>query len=393
MSPSPSHVALVVSDSGRVEMKTVPTKQLRNGEILVSPLKVGICGTDLQIIRRIRSDTATILGHEGVAEIIKVGSGVSGFSLGQIVTFNPVNPYSQNDILGHSTEGLFQQRLSISQSALEHGLIVPFDSRIPLLCGPLVEPLGTVIYGQLLVERASHPRSIAIVGAGPIGLLHALYARVQGLSDIFLVHNSQERLRWAVERNIINANETALSSPELACVLLERTSGHGVDAAYLCTTRPGALDALTQALKYVRVGGCINLVGGFSDGDTHPSLPGIELNSIRRANFCGYPQDGATTRCFTLEGKEIRLTGHRGTSEHHLRTAMELLCKHCIHYSRVISHIISLQAAPLILEDLATAHPRQTDGKECVKVIIDFTAWNQVVEIYDPQQLFSLAMS
>ena len=53
-------------------------------------------------------------------------------------------------------------------------------------------------------------------------------------------------------------------------------------------------------------------------------------------------------------------------------------------FVRVISHIVSLQASPSILETLTTAKPRQIQGKECVKVIIDFTVEGYLVEEFDP---------
>src|SRR5262249_49285175 len=159
--------------------------------------------------------------------------------------------------------------------ALERGLMIPFDTKIPLVCGPLVEPLGTVIYGHSLVGRACRQDCIAIVGAGPIGLTNAIYARARGCSRIFLIDSQSERLGWAVKRNIVTSDEIILSSSKTEALLLEKTAGQGVDAIYLCTTRSNARDALRQSLRYLRSGGCIDLVVGFSDNDSIPELPGI----------------------------------------------------------------------------------------------------------------------
>ena len=382
-----THAALVVSDSSQILVETVATEKPGTGEILVSPLTVGICGTDLQIARRLRPDLATILGHEGIAEVVEIGTGVTDFSVGQKVSFNPVNPNNQNDILGHSSQGLFQQRLLISQSAIQRGLVVPFDTRVPLACGPLVEPLGTVVYGQSLVHQVCTPQHIVIVGAGPIGLLHALYARMQGCPKIFLVHTSRRRLAWAVERNIVRADEVFLDSPELERIIVEQTGGQGADATYMCTTRPSALYALRKALKYIRNDGCIDLVGGFSDGNKIANLPGVELNSVRRANFCGLPQVGVVTHHQTMEGKDVWLTGHRGTSENHLKVAMQLLHHHPNYFSSIISHIISWKAVPFIFECLVNKKLKQIEGNEYVKAIIDFTVKGSVVKSVEPSPL------
>lgn len=75
-------------------------------------------------------------------------------------------------------------------------MLVPFTMRLPQICGPLIEPLPTVIYGQSLVEQICQPQSAVSVGAGPIGLLWALYARARGYARIFLVAILQARLDW-----------------------------------------------------------------------------------------------------------------------------------------------------------------------------------------------------
>ncbi len=376
-----THTALVL-DSGKFLLKTVTTEKIGVGEIMVAPLKVGICGTDLQIARRLRPDLATILGHEGIAEVVGVGSGVTRFSVGQKVSFNPVNPRNQNDILGHSVQGILQQRLLISRSSVDWGLVVPFDTQIPLNCGPLIEPLGTVIYGQALINQVDSPHHIVILGAGSIGLLHALYARVNSCSNIFLVNSSKARLDWAVKRNIISPDKAFLDSPNLVHSISERTDGQGADAVYICTTRSSALHALRQALKCVRDGGCINLVGGFSDDDRISDLPGVEINSIRRANFCGLPQPGVITLYQTAERKGVWLTGHRGTSAEHLKIAMQLLCEMPEYFSSIISHFVSFQSTPSLLNCLITQNLKQFEGEEYVKAIIDFTVSEPNFEVY-----------
>jgi threonine dehydrogenase-like Zn-dependent dehydrogenase len=331
----------------------------------------GICGTDLQILSAVRPDKASILGHEGVARLLEVGGGVENFARGQLVVFNPVHPTEQNTILGHSAQGIFQRRFLISSEALQHGLVVPFDSRLPLICGPLTEPLGTVIYGHKLVHQVRTPRNIAVIGAGPIGLLHVLYAKTQNCNQIFLVHNSRERLAWVTQRGFVNQKEAVLDSADLATTILERTRGRGVEAIFLCTTRPPASDALRRSLRFLCDGGCIDLVVGFPDVARIPELPDMNLNAVRRANHCGIPGQGVITRCRTTSGKEVWLTGHRGTSTEHLRSAMDLLYEHPQLFIRIISHIISLEAAPLIVEQLRRHEGRQFQGEEIVKMIID----------------------
>ena len=159
-----THPALVLSASGQIRLENVLTKRPHAGEILVSIIRASICGSDLDLLRGSRPLGTRILGHEGVAEIVEVGEDpMTTFAVGQRVAFLPNNPADQQDILGVSTEGLFQQYLLIPQAALERGMVIPCDPHLPLMCGPLLEPFATVIYGQRLVEHVCRPTSVVVV--------------------------------------------------------------------------------------------------------------------------------------------------------------------------------------------------------------------------------------
>lgn len=377
-----THVALVIPAPGQMIVESVQTKAPQAGEMLVAPLYTGICGSDLDVLRGVRPSSTRILGHEGVAEVMAVGPGVTDFSAGQHVTFWPNNPNDLDDVLGVSTEGLFQQRLLISRAAMERSMVLPLDAGIPLVCAPLLEPFATVIYGQRLIEQVRRPQSMAIVGAGPIGLLNALYATARGCARIFLVDTSQARLDWAVTRGIVEDSHALLSSPQLTDTLLERTSGRGVDAACLCTPRSSTRSALAQALRYVREEGCIELAAGVASREELPELPGVDLNAIRDANVCGLGHQ--MSQLTTREGKRLRLTGHSGASAHHLYEAMQLVAKEPASYARIISHVVSYRAAPRIIEQLLSGQSPVVADAPRVKVIVDFTNDAEQIDVFDP---------
>ena len=369
---------------GQIGVERVPTQLPGAGEILVAPLYVGVCGSDLDLLRGARPLDTRIMGHEGVAEIVAVGPGVTQFSVGQRVTFLPNNPNDPADILGVSTEGLFQQRLLITSAALARGMVVPLAPGIPPVCGPLIEPFATVLYGQRLLEQIGSPKSMAVVGAGPIGLLNALHARKQGCAHIFLVDTSQARLDWAVQRGTVTGEQALLNSPQLVETLLERTGGQGVDAAYLCTPRSATRSVLRQALSYVRAGGGISLTAGVALSEELAELPGVDLDGIRRANICGIGHEVKT--CVTREGKKLWLTGHSGASTEYLQEAMRLLVEDPANYARVISHVVPYQAAPGVFARLLAGDSQDITGVPGVKVIIDFTNDGDEVAVFEPER-------
>src|SRR5205814_9993787 len=88
-------------------------------EILAKVVYSGICTTDLQILRSERGLEPTVLGHEGVCQVLEVGKDVKGLSLGSMVVLNPNNPLDEHDKLGHTREGLFQQFVKFGQEFLE----------------------------------------------------------------------------------------------------------------------------------------------------------------------------------------------------------------------------------------------------------------------------------
>jgi 2-epi-valiolone-7-phosphate 1-reductase len=388
MDTTSTHAALaVVPSSGQIQIERIPTKRPQSLEILVSPLYVGICGSDLDLLRGTRPLHTRILGHEGVAEIAAVGPGTSHFSVGLLVTFLPNNPDNPADVLGISTEGLYQQYLVVPQPAMERGMVIPFETGISLVSGPLVEPFATVLYGQRLLDHVCIPKSVIIIGTGPIGLLNALYAQRQGCSQVFLVGTSAAQLDWAVKRGIVTGPQALLNSPELVEILLAQTGGQGVDAAYLCTPRSATRSVLRQALRLVREDGGISLTAGTDTPEEIPELPGVNLNEIRQANVCGLGHE--VKACVTSEGKKLWLTGHSGASASYLQEAMKLLRNDPIAYSRVISHVVSYRAAPQMFRHLLAGEQQNIAGAPAVKVIIDFTTEDEQIQTFELERWLS----
>lgn len=378
-----THRALVRCSPTTFAIMRRPTSDPRGGELLVAPRMVGICGTDVQIARNLRPDSATVLGHEGVVEVVRGRPVAPELAVGQLAIVNPVSPDNQDRIVGHSIDGLLQERLLLTEQEALPTRLVPFGNTIPEVCGPLVEPLAAVIYGDELVRRLVVPESVAIIGSGPLALLTALLARLRGTAQIMVLLNSERRAAWATARGILKHHECIVNARSPAAWLLDRTHGRGVDVLYICTPRPASVQMLSETIGGVADNGVISLAGGISDGDSIPELPGLDLNSARRANVCGTSHNGGALRCTTQFGKGVWVTGHRGTSLSHLRRSMDLLEVNYRHFGRIISHVMSLPHACSYFRQLANSNSRTIDGDECVKVIVDITMAGERVEPFD----------
>ena len=338
-----------------------PRREPAADEMQLRVLRAGLCGTDVQIAMGLRADVATVLGHEGLAAPIDPS--------GPAVIFNPVHLGAQDEILGHSYDGLFQDRVNVRK----------FDDGGPELCvaapklvadlAPLVEPLGCVLYSNELLSTSSPPRSLIIVGGGTTAALHALVATRQGI-DVHLVHGRPERLAWLRDRKLTGAATLHLAGPDLAARVRAARAGEPVDAAVLCVPRNGAPVALEQALECVREGGVINLFGGFRSGDQHPLLPGMDLGSVRRANVCGMSLDGGHVVVETATGFIIRLTGHRGTSRAHLAEAQRHLIAAPRTFARLVTTVVSLEGLAAIIRMLAS--DANLSPERC-KIVVDMS--------------------
>jgi len=328
---------------------------IKKGEILVKINYAGICGTDLDMLRNTRDDKAKILGHEGIGTVIEIGDEIISVNIGDKIVFNPVNPSNQDDILGHSKDGIFQNYYILSNKDLSQVLVL--KENIDIQHGALIEPLGTAVYGNELIDSRLKTKTIAIVGTGAIGLINAIYAKSLSKS-VFLINKSQKRLDFAIKNKIASRRNTLLDSDNLVDEIMKRTDNKGVDAVFLCTNREGALNALAKATKYVKEKGCINMVGGIQTGDSIPEIDYKDLNKIRRLNVCGITKKYAPL-VKANKNKLIYLTGHRGTSKKHLRTAINLLKQNDI-YLRVITHEVKFADMPMLIDNVLSNKCKKT---------------------------------
>ncbi len=240
-----------------------PEPQPTPGEAVVRIRRVGLCGTDYHIYegRHPFLSYPRVMGHELGGTIEWIGAG-SAFHVGQTVALNPYlacgtciacrnakpNACTNIRVLGVHTDGGMCERLVVPESALVDASGLTIDQ------AAMVEFLAIGAHAVARGRPAPGQRAL-VVGAGPIGIGTALFARMNGAA-VTLVDTRPARLAHARER--LAFADTWLAAPDLAAALQQATRGEMFDVVFDAT---GSLSAMAASLAYVAHGGTLVLVG------------------------------------------------------------------------------------------------------------------------------------
>lgn len=308
-------------------------------EVLAKVVYSGICTTDLQILRGERGLEPIVLGHEGVCQVLEVGKDVRGLSVGEMIVLNPNNPLDDHDKLGHTREGVFQEYIKFGQEFLERRQVLALGSSAVSAMDTLIEPLSCVVAAQDRIKDRIPGRNVLVVGAGFMGLLFVLMNVQMGARKVFLANRSKERLDFAVARGIVQEGNAFAIGGCASSRVDEASAGEGADIVIICVSLGQGVQAAQDAITYVNPGGCIYLFAGFRPGDV------LALDGGAKFDAWSVRSEWKTERIH-IAGKPVDISGHRGSRKEDLATAANLIRQDSLSFSRVISHIISLDVLP-----------------------------------------------
>ncbi|MBD8548903.1 zinc-binding alcohol dehydrogenase family protein [Sphingomonas sp. CFBP 8760] len=247
------------------------------GEVLVRIRRVGICGTDYHIFggNQPYLDYPRVMGHE-LAATVEEADADADLAPGDVITILPYlacdeciacrrgkpNCCTHLQVLGVHRDGGMAEYLSVPRAA-----VVPVQD-LSLDQAAMVEFLAI---GAHAVRRAGviADARILVVGAGPIGVATALFARQDG-ARVTLADTDADRLDQA--RRLTGIADTVLVDDVIACVLASRTDGEFFDVVFDAT---GSARAIEAGFGYVAHGGTYVLVSivkaqiAFSDPEFH----------------------------------------------------------------------------------------------------------------------------
>lgn len=237
--------ALVYQGPGKknLEERPKPTISLPS-DAIVKVKKTTICGTDLHILKGDvpTCTTGRILGHEGVGIIDQVGSAVTGVKPGDHVLISCISScgkceYCRKGMYSHCTTGGWILGNQIDGTQAEYVRIPHADTSLYKIPNGLDEEalvmlsdiLPTGFECGVLNGKIQPGNTVAIVGAGPIGLAALLTAQFFSPAEIMMVDLDDNRLqvseRFGATKTIKNNDNQAAKK------VMEITNGLGVDTA------------------------------------------------------------------------------------------------------------------------------------------------------------------
>jgi L-iditol 2-dehydrogenase len=266
--------AVFVKGKQTVTVNEISSPKVGTGDILVQMKACGLCGSDIEKVYGDYGMSSGKLGHEPSGVIVSVGDLVSDYLVGDRVFLHHHVPcYSchfcrHGDYtmctMFHSSNiepcGLSEQILVPSWN-LSRGGVLKLPSYLEFEKAALIEPLACCIraLNKCTILKGD---DIAILGAGPAGIMLALLAQSVGCGKIFLIDINQFRLDLAKKHCHVECLNIS-QQQNVEEIIRSATGGRGVDISVVATSSPSAI---SQSFNLTRRAGKIILFGVPSRG-------------------------------------------------------------------------------------------------------------------------------
>lgn len=259
----------VMTAPGRIEFNEIPVPKVKEDEVLIRIMKIGICGSDIHVYHGEHPFTSypVTQGHEVSGQIVELGENVSYFKVGQKVTIQPqvvcgkCYPYRHGKynlceelkVMGFQTAGMASHYFAVDASKVT---ILP--DKLSYDEGAMIEPSAVAVHA---VRQAGDITglNIIVLGAGPIGNLVAQAAKGLGANKVLITDISDFRLAKAKECGVEHCINTKVL--DLEEVIINTFGPDKADIIYDCA---GNNTTMGQAIKCARKGSTIILVAVFA---------------------------------------------------------------------------------------------------------------------------------
>lgn len=306
-------------------IETLPDPTPGDGQLVVKVGRCGICGSDLHMTEDAGygMKAGDILGHEFAGEVVALGKGVEGIATGDLVSVIPLKSCGQcaackaGDLAWCESFGL-QGGGYAEYAVTRPNQCVILPKSVSLADGAIVEPLAVALHGVSL-SGIKPGDKVLVLGAGPIGLAVAFWARRAGATKVVMQdiapHQRERALEMGATDFVVDRDDPVGAST--------RALGGLADIVFECVGVPGLI---AQAVNQVRGRGSIVLLG-----------------------LCNQPD---TFNSFAMLSKEIRLITSAFFTRGEYETALDALDRGAAEPRALITQTVSLAETPDMFESL-----------------------------------------
>lgn len=259
----------VMTAPGKIEFIETAIPEIAPNEVLVEMKRIGVCGSDVHVYHGKHPYVSYPLtqGHEVSGAIAAVGKDVQGLSIGQKVTIEPqvycgechpcrngkYNLCESLKVMGFQTTGA-----ASSYYAVDAAKITPFPEAMSFDEGAMIEPVAVVVHA---CRRAGDlaGKKVAVLGAGPIGILLSQTLKAFGAQEVMITDVSDHRLAIAKACGAdytVNTKEKDFGEAVVECFGKDKA-----DFIYDCA---GNNITMGQAIAHARKGSVIVLLAVFA---------------------------------------------------------------------------------------------------------------------------------
>ncbi len=254
---------------GEIEFREVPVPEVKSGEVMVKMQRIGVCGSDIHVFHGKHPYVTYPItqGHEVSGEIVIIGTDVSSLAVGQKVTIEPqeycgechpcrngkYNLCENLKVMGFQTTGSASEYFVVDASK-----VTPLPDSMSFDEGAMIEPVAVTVHACRRVGDLTG-KKVAVMGAGPIGILLSQTLKAFGASEVVITDVSEYRLKLAKECGVDYAINT--KDRDFGEVLVECFGKDKADIIYDCA---GNNITMGQAIENARKGSIIMLVAVFA---------------------------------------------------------------------------------------------------------------------------------
>ncbi len=259
----------VMTAPGKIEFREIETPVPKAGEVLIRIMKIGVCGSDIHVWHGKHPFTSypVTQGHEVSGEIAALGAGVENLEVGQKVTIQPqvvcgkcypcrhgkYNLCETLKVMGFQTTGVASEYFAVDAAK-----VTPLPQEMSFDEGAMIEPLAVAVHAVRKFGDMQGMR-VAVLGAGPIGILVAQAAKGMGAESVLITDISDLRREKARQCGVdfcVNTRETDFGEAMV--------SSFGPDKADVIYDCAGNNVTMGQAIRCARKGSTIILVAVFA---------------------------------------------------------------------------------------------------------------------------------